>query len=221
MHLKVFFFKNELFVSDTFRKLKQRVVWKFEDESISNLPENVLIRKWLPQIDILTHSNLVLFISHGGMFSNMEAVKYGVQMVMIPIAGDQHRNAQRVEKAGYGKVLAFNDITDESLHSVLNEMLTDDKYSRRAKEISAVFNNNVVHPMDEFVFWIEHVIKFRDAKHLKSHAANMSLFSYLLVDVIAVNLALAAAIIISIYFVIKRCCSKKRNNSTKTIKKVQ
>lgn len=36
--------------TDVFRRLKQRVIWKFEDESIPNLPENVLIRKWLPQV---------------------------------------------------------------------------------------------------------------------------------------------------------------------------
>lgn len=38
---------------ETFSKLKQRVVWKFEDDGLSNIPENVLIYKWLPQRGIL------------------------------------------------------------------------------------------------------------------------------------------------------------------------
>lgn len=37
----------------TFAKLKQNVLWKFEDENIPDLPKNVKIAKWLPQQDIL------------------------------------------------------------------------------------------------------------------------------------------------------------------------
>lgn len=171
----------------------------------------MLIRKWLPQSDILAHPNVVLFVSHGGMFSNFEAITYGVQMLVIPFVGDQYRNALRVQQAGYGKFMDFRDITDDSLIGVLNEMLTDRKYSNRAKEIAAVFGDNIVHPMDEFIWWIEHVIKFRGAKHLKSHAAEMSLFTYLLLDVILVNLGLLLMIISISCFIIKRFCSKRTN----------
>lgn len=51
---------------ETFRKLKQNILWKFEDDSLPNIPPNVKISKWLPQADILAHPNVVLFISHGG-----------------------------------------------------------------------------------------------------------------------------------------------------------
>lgn len=57
--------KIQLFLN-VFAALKQRVVWKFEDESLQ-VPSNVLIRKWLPQSDILAHRNVVLFITHGGI----------------------------------------------------------------------------------------------------------------------------------------------------------
>lgn len=52
---------------NAFSKLKQRVIWKFEDESYE-VPTNVLVRKWLPQSDILGHPNCILFIGHGGEF---------------------------------------------------------------------------------------------------------------------------------------------------------
>lgn len=56
-------------------KLKQRILWKWENETMPNQPSNVYIRKWMPQRDILckifrsffsfdTHSTLcVLFFS--------------------------------------------------------------------------------------------------------------------------------------------------------------
>lgn len=55
--LKVFF--------NAFYQIKQRILWKCDDVLIKNVPANVMIRKWLPQNDVLAHPNLVLFISHG------------------------------------------------------------------------------------------------------------------------------------------------------------
>lgn len=74
-----------------FGKLKQKVLWKYEDESLENLPPNVMIRKWLPQNDILAHKNIVLFITHGGVFGKQEGLYHGVPMLMIPFYGDQVR----------------------------------------------------------------------------------------------------------------------------------
>lgn len=37
---------------DAFAEIPQQVIWKFE-EQIENLPENVMVAKWIPQRDIL------------------------------------------------------------------------------------------------------------------------------------------------------------------------
>lgn len=125
-------------------------------------------------------------------------------------SGDQHRNALGVENAGYGKYLDFRDITSESLFGVLNEMLTDNKYSNKAKEISAIFKDNAIHPMDEFVWWVEHVIKFKGSKYLKSHAIDMPFFTYLLLDVWLANLTVLAIIVFVLYLSIRKCFCKKK-----------
>jgi glucuronosyltransferase len=36
-----------------FSKLKQRVLWKWESDTLQGQPSNVKVRKWLPQNDIL------------------------------------------------------------------------------------------------------------------------------------------------------------------------
>lgn len=76
-------------IVETFRGLKQKVLWKYEDESIPNLPPNVMVRKWLPQSDILAHRNIILFITHGGVFGKQEGIYRGVPMLFIPLYSDQ------------------------------------------------------------------------------------------------------------------------------------
>lgn len=171
---------------EAFGQLKQNVIWKFESRSIANLPENILIRDWLPQSDILAHENVVLFVTHGGLGGRSEGISCGVPMLFIPLFGDQHRNAREIVEAGHGMELPFSDVTATSLSSHLNEMLTNKTYYNRAKEVSNIFNDYLVHPMDEAMYWIEYVARHKGATHLKSNAVNMSWFSYLLLDIVLV-----------------------------------
>mgnify|MGYP000173909069 CR=1 FL=1 len=40
-------------ILETFSKLPYKVLWKYEDDSLGKLPDNILIDKWMPQQDIL------------------------------------------------------------------------------------------------------------------------------------------------------------------------
>lgn len=204
--------------AESFRHLKQRIVWKYEDDPLVDVPANIFIKKWMPQYDILAHPNIRLFLSHGGLFSTMESVDRGVPLLIVPFFGDQHRNGRRVENIGYGKVLPFEDLTQETLTRSINDMLSTDRYSDRARHLQTVWNDNLVHPMDEFVWWIEHVVKFKGAKHLKSHAMHLSWFSYLLIDVFAITFITLFVIIYFMYFVWKKLCSLKHYDKDKKIK---
>jgi len=41
------------FLLSELAKLKQKVLWKWEDDQLPNLPKNVMVKKWFPQNDIL------------------------------------------------------------------------------------------------------------------------------------------------------------------------
>lgn len=70
-------------------KLKQKVIWKWDEELTMNVKDKFLVRKWLPQDDILAHPNVKLFVTHGGLLSCTEAILRGKPIVGIPIFGDQ------------------------------------------------------------------------------------------------------------------------------------
>lgn len=42
------------FLLSELAKLKQTVLWKWEDVKLPNLPKNVVVKKWFPQNDILS-----------------------------------------------------------------------------------------------------------------------------------------------------------------------
>ncbi|XP_044729030.1 UDP-glycosyltransferase UGT5-like [Chrysoperla carnea] len=57
-----------------FSKLKQKVLWKWDEPTIEGLSDNVRLSTWCPQNDILAHSNVKIFITHGGRLSTIEAL---------------------------------------------------------------------------------------------------------------------------------------------------
>lgn len=137
-------------------------------------------------------------------------------MLFIPIFGDQLRNALKSVSNGNAQMLPFSKITPESFSTALEEMLTNRAYFDRAKELARLFNDNLVHPMEEAMFWIEYVIRSNGAPHLKSNAVNMSLISYLLLDILIIPFSLIAIV----YVLMKLMCrSRKSSRSREETKK--
>ena len=65
--------RRDMFL-EVFQSLEQKVLWKWETESMPNLPANVMLKSWLPQQDVLGHPNVKMFISHGGQSSFQETL---------------------------------------------------------------------------------------------------------------------------------------------------
>lgn len=204
---------------ESFKRLKLKVLWKCDLTNLSNQPENVFIRPWLPQSDILAHKNVRLFITHGGLFGTTEGTARGVPMLFMPVYGDQFRNAAKTVEKGNGLILHRADVTRDTLTDKIETLVYDKQYSQRAKEMSNIFNDNLVHPMDEAMFWIEYVIRHKGAVHLKSAAVNMPFYTYNLLDVIGV--LIVVPIILFALFVklcICLCCRSKNHKITKSKK---
>lgn len=57
----------------------------------------LIVRKWVPQVEILSHESTGAFISHCGWNSTLEAISYGVPIISWPMAGEQFFNVKLLE----------------------------------------------------------------------------------------------------------------------------
>jgi glucuronosyltransferase len=118
--------KRKMFLN-VFSKLKQQVIWKWESETMPDLPKNVKLSKWLPQQDLLGHPNIKMFITHCGGGGTEEAIYHGVPLVGMPFFGDQPLNAQLAKNLGFLVNLEWNELTEESVSAAINEILNNSK----------------------------------------------------------------------------------------------
>ncbi|XP_046979442.1 UDP-glucosyltransferase 2-like isoform X1 [Schistocerca americana] len=202
-----------------FSKLKQKVLWKLETESLPNQPANVKISKWLPQSDILAHRNLKFFITHGGMMSVQEALHFAVPLLGVPIYGDQEPNLLKVQSLGYGIMLLFNNITEKSFQWAVNELLLNPRYVENARKYSRLFHDRPQKPLDTAVYWTEYVLRHKGAYHMRSGALDLTWYQYFLLDVIFFLLVciLSALLVmtITIKYVVKYIFGTKHSASEK------
>lgn len=80
-------------------------LWSLREKPRENLPEGFLERTreigkivpWAPQVKILEHSSVGVFINHCGWNSVLESIVAGVPLIGRPFFGDHHLNAWMVE----------------------------------------------------------------------------------------------------------------------------
>ncbi|KAF7264748.1 hypothetical protein GWI33_022483 [Rhynchophorus ferrugineus] len=166
-----------------FSRLSQRVLWKWENETMMNKPNNVMIQKWMPQYDILCNPKVKVFIGHGGLLGTIEAINCGVPMIVMPQFGDQVFNARYLENNGGGLVLPLHEVTEDNLYKALKILLSPES-QKKAKELSARFSDRPMSPMDTAIYWIEHVVRHKGAAHMRSATIDLPFYQYFLIDVL-------------------------------------
>ncbi|XP_066998493.2 UDP-glycosyltransferase UGT5 [Anabrus simplex] len=188
---------------EAFRKVPQRVIWKIDGAAISDLPQNIKTSTWLPQLDILSHPNVRLFISHGGLMGSQEAVYTGVPLLGIPLFADQYQNIKSLAHTGMALKLDYDEINEETFSKALDTVLNDHSYQEKAKHLSQLFRDRPHSAMETAIFWTEYIIRHGGAPHLRSAAVDMPLYQYLLLDVLLVLLLGVGIVIATLWFSIR------------------
>ncbi|KAL5242714.1 hypothetical protein ACI65C_010124 [Semiaphis heraclei] len=200
--------KLNIFIS-VLGRLKQKVIikWISEDSNIK-LPQNFMTGSWFPQRDILAHPNVILFITHGGLHSLEETVSNAKPVVGVPFFAEQNFNMKIVEEKGYGKLVNFFEITEESFGNAIEEVLSDVTFKEKAMIQSLVYNDQPMKPLDRAVYWVEYVIRHGGAGHLKSDSIGLNDLQYFLFDIILIVLLYFGLIVWLCYFVFVKVISK-------------
>jgi zeaxanthin glucosyltransferase len=104
-----------------------------EPEQIGPAPNNAIIVKRAPQLELLKRSSVC--ITHAGLNTVLEALTQGVPQVAIPVALDQPGVAARIADKKTGVVTSLAELTAEHLSTLLNEALNNSTYRANARRL--------------------------------------------------------------------------------------
>jgi MGT family glycosyltransferase len=91
--------------------------------SEKSLPGDPLVVSYAPQVELL--SRAVVTITHAGMNTTLQSLRFGVPAVAIPLAHDQPAIAARLARTGAGIVIPPSRLTPPSLRVAVQSLLTE------------------------------------------------------------------------------------------------
>ncbi|MFJ4832512.1 macrolide-inactivating glycosyltransferase [Streptomyces sp. NPDC088747] len=109
-------------------------VGKFVDPAeLGEVPGNVEVRQWVPQLSILRQADA--FITHAGAGGSQEGLATATPMVAVPQAVDQFGNADMLQALGVARHLPMEEATAEALREAVLALADDPEVARRLAEI--------------------------------------------------------------------------------------
>ncbi|XP_046386464.1 UDP-glucosyltransferase 2-like [Ischnura elegans] len=214
-------------ILDTFRGLGPdiRVLWKFDPEKpLENIPPNVLLKKWLPQEDVLGHPKIIAFASHTGLLSTQEAIYHGKPIIAIPFFADQHTNTRRLVDMKVAEHVVFTQLTKETFTKKIMKVIDDPSYKQRMEKMSQLLRDQPQTPLERAIFWIEFTLrqgKTGRVEALRSAGLGLNWYQYFLLDIFAVIFFSITMIIISAVFgiyVLYKCFRKIVGHKAEKVK---
>jgi MGT family glycosyltransferase len=99
-------------------------------------PKNFFVYPYVPQLDVLERTNV--FISHGGINSTMEALYYGVPLVVVPRSPEQMAIARRIVELGLGLALDPDLLDVHTLREAVAQVMSNPVYHMNAQKMQKV-----------------------------------------------------------------------------------
>uniref|UniRef100_A0A8R1DRL1 UDP-glucuronosyltransferase n=2 Tax=Caenorhabditis japonica TaxID=281687 RepID=A0A8R1DRL1_CAEJA len=173
---------------------------------------NVDLVDWMPQVDLLAHPRLKLFVMHGGINGLVETALRAVPTVIVPIFADQFRNGRMVEKRNIGKVLPKLEIGYDTFKRTVQEVLDNPNYKKNALRIAKMMREKPFSPEERLTKWTQFAIEHGVLEELHVEGSRLNTIFYFNLDVFAFLLIVFIAILHVIIYAVKwTCCSRSRS----------
>jgi MGT family glycosyltransferase len=121
------------------------------------LPKNVWVAEYIPHAKFLHRCHAI--IHHAGAGTLIAAVEAKLPMVLIPLFGDEPRNAARAVAVGLGQLILPSDLTSQAIRHATLEVLTDPSYRQNLESVHKEIES--LPSVDQAVTWIESVARER------------------------------------------------------------
>ncbi|XP_072946224.1 UDP-glycosyltransferase UGT5-like [Epargyreus clarus] len=170
--------KKILILLNVLSEIPYDVLLKWDVDALPGVPKNIKIFKELPQLSVLKHPKIKLFITHGGLQSIHDAINAGVPMIGIPMFGDQWYNTEKYVHFGIGVQVNMELLSEDKLMAALRTVISEESYRRNIVKLRTLMHDQPQTPLERAIWWTEHVLRHGGAKHLRAPAANMSWTEY-------------------------------------------
>lgn len=102
---------------------------------LGDVPPNVEVRSWVPQLAVLKQADL--FVTHAGAGGSQEGLATATPMIAVPQAVDQFGNADMLQALGVARHLPAEEATAEALRTAALALVDDPEVARRLKSVQA------------------------------------------------------------------------------------
>ena len=99
-----------------------------------------------------------------------------------------------------GLTLNVHDATEEEIFDALTEILNNPKYKKNAEDVAKRFNDRVMTPQQQIVYWTEYVARHKGASFLRSAGCDLNAVEFYLLDVYGLMLVI---LLVALYIEIK------------------
>ncbi|KAL0810817.1 hypothetical protein ABMA28_010129 [Loxostege sticticalis] len=188
------------------KRLPYDILWKFDGDSLDNMPKNVRYQKWFPQRDLLFHPNIKAFVTQCGLQSTDEAIDAEVPLIGIPMMAEQGYNAKKYVDFGIGVKLDAMTFTAEDLVRAVRAVAENKSYKQNVIRLKKILQDQSQSPLERAVWWTEYVIRHSGATHLRNPGAGMSWHKYYMLDVVLPLLAIFVTTLVLVVAVLWCAC---------------
>ncbi|CAB3409221.1 unnamed protein product [Caenorhabditis bovis] len=153
----------------TFSHIK--FIMKYEGEAGDHqIPDNVILTPWIPQLALMGHPNYLAIITHGGWSSILETIIHLRPMILMPLFADHAKNSKVAESKGIAIVLDKLQLSRRKVKNAIGRIILDSSFRKNCEKFSRMLLDQPVGHSNIVAWRIRQAAKRtrkKFARHLK------------------------------------------------------